>query len=699
MGGDPADRTSGAGKRERPDSGASGDEVHATKKKSKKHGKLKSASTSPPQQQLPPHKYILAPMVGGSELAFRLLCRRYATPELLCYTPMMHSARFAADPLYRKEVFNTTPMDRPLVAHFSGNNPQEMLAAAKLIQDQVDAIDLNLGCPQRIAHSGHFGSFLLDDEDRPLVLSIIRTLASELHVPVFAKVRLLATTAKTIELVTQLRDAGAALVAIHARHRVSLVGRSGPVARDGPALLDEVAKVRAAVGGVELVANGNVCTWNDVCANLAHTGADGIMSAEGILDDPALYHPTLGSASHTEALGKRVVAGGDAGMADAPTAVEQAEKAVRRLTKKLREISRLEAKAGGDGDPASRAGLTAEECEKVGRRVEVEAELSKAEKAHRRALKREAKHGPEASTEPPAGAQLAAGSSTASVGASGNSSTSDGGNGPGAKPPPLQLAMEYLELAEKHAVPPKTVVFHVRRMAKEVSRAALPLTCAPAPGVRSVGPLGCSRPRQLRHASPASSPPLSPLTTMSASRHFALSRIPRHAEPRQLTALARRSPSFSSSRMCLEPRTRPLCAQSWRRRCTTSSMASPPTLTRRSESGRPLSSKSGAKPPESASSSAWCARLCVRAWLPITTSPRELSRRRHGYSPSCGQWMERRRGSNGKQSTGSTAGHCTWNLAASESARVRSSMSRWPRTPTTTPRGCRRLTASDDEEA
>jgi tRNA-dihydrouridine synthase 1 len=35
---------------------------------------------------------------------------------------------------------------------FCGDDPETILAAAKLIEDQVDAIDLNLGCPQvRIA--------------------------------------------------------------------------------------------------------------------------------------------------------------------------------------------------------------------------------------------------------------------------------------------------------------------------------------------------------------------------------------------------------------------------------------------------------------------------------------------------------------------------------------------------------------------
>ena len=56
----------------------------------------------------------------------------------------------------------------------------------------------------------------------------------------FVKIRLLNTVEETIELVRQLHEAGAALVAVHARYRVNLVGRSGPGARDGAAHLDQV---------------------------------------------------------------------------------------------------------------------------------------------------------------------------------------------------------------------------------------------------------------------------------------------------------------------------------------------------------------------------------------------------------------------------------------------------------------------------
>jgi tRNA-dihydrouridine synthase 1 len=53
---------------------------------------------------------------------------------------MMNSERFAVDEEYRAEQFQSAPEDRPLVAHFSGNNPNVMLKAARLIENQCDAI-------------------------------------------------------------------------------------------------------------------------------------------------------------------------------------------------------------------------------------------------------------------------------------------------------------------------------------------------------------------------------------------------------------------------------------------------------------------------------------------------------------------------------------------------------------------------------
>jgi len=202
-------------------------------------------------------------MACGSELAFRLLARRHGAQ--LCYTPMIRSEEFAV-PLLERHAD-----DCPLVANFSGNDQQTLLDAARQAERcrGVVAVDLNLGCPQRAAQSGRFGTFLCNAADRALLLRIVSTLSRSLSVPLFCKaedfqpqpspphphplpdrriaavpsrltqIRLLDEIDETLAFAQQLQDAGCALLAVHGRYRGSPMRR-----RDGPAHLDQVALIK-----------------------------------------------------------------------------------------------------------------------------------------------------------------------------------------------------------------------------------------------------------------------------------------------------------------------------------------------------------------------------------------------------------------------------------------------------------------------
>ncbi|KAD4888195.1 hypothetical protein E3N88_20268 [Mikania micrantha] len=125
-------------------------------------------------------KLIVAPMVDNSELPFRLLCRKYGADA--AYTPMLHSRIFTENEKYRSQEFTTCKEDRPLFVQFCANDPDTLLEAARRVEPYCDYVDINLGCPQRIAKRGNYGAFLMDK--LPLVKSLVEKLAQNLNVPV-----------------------------------------------------------------------------------------------------------------------------------------------------------------------------------------------------------------------------------------------------------------------------------------------------------------------------------------------------------------------------------------------------------------------------------------------------------------------------------------------------------------------------------
>ncbi|SCV99356.1 LAFE_0A01376g1_1 [Lachancea fermentati] len=227
---------------------------------------------------------IVAPMVDQSELAWRILSRRYGAT--LAYTPMFHAKLFATSEKYRKDMWcsidGDKKVDRPLVVQFCANDPEYLLAAAKLVEDKCDAVDLNLGCPQGIARKGRYGSFLMEDWD--LIFKLIRTLHDNLNVPVTAKIRVFPDREKTLKYAKMVLDAGAQFLTVHGRLREQKGQKTGLADWDIIRYLRENLPKETV-----FFANGNILYPEDIsrCMNYIH--CDGIMSAEGNLYNPGVF--------------------------------------------------------------------------------------------------------------------------------------------------------------------------------------------------------------------------------------------------------------------------------------------------------------------------------------------------------------------------------------------------------------------------
>ena len=218
--------------------------------------------------------------------------------------------------------------------------------------------------------------------------------------------------------------------------------RTGPGARDGPALLDQVAEVKKSMPQFPIISNGNVITYEDVVTNRTLTGADGIMSAEGILNNPALYLPRLGDAVKN---GEQVhipilspLLHSSDGCLD-----KRKAKAIRKLQKKLREIEAIEKKVNDLGQGS----INDDQQSKLQTKSKLQTELNELEN-------KVSQSSPSESKDSALGSQKTKSVKLRELFEAANNK--------------LVLAREYLDLVRSYPTKMRSVVFHTRRMCKDI---------------------------------------------------------------------------------------------------------------------------------------------------------------------------------------------------------------------------------------
>lgn len=119
-------------------------------------------------------------------------------------------------------------------------------------------------------------------DNLPLVKSLVEKLAINLNVPVSCKIRIFPNLQDTINYAKMLEAAGCALLAVHGRTRDEKDGKKFR------ANWKVIKAVRDALR-IPVLANGNIRHIEDAWQCLEETGVEGVLSAESLLENPALF--------------------------------------------------------------------------------------------------------------------------------------------------------------------------------------------------------------------------------------------------------------------------------------------------------------------------------------------------------------------------------------------------------------------------
>ncbi|XP_063529174.1 tRNA-dihydrouridine(20) synthase [NAD(P)+]-like [Cydia strobilella] len=175
------------------------------------------------------NKLVLAPMVRIGTLPMRLLALRYGadivyTEELIDWKFLRSKRRINGilntidyvDQTDGTIVFRTCAEEKDRVVLQLGTcDSERALKVAKLVENDVAAIDINMGCPKEFSIKGGMGVALMGQPDK--AWKILNTLVTNLSIPVSCKIRILKTSEETLELVNKLVSAGIKGIGIHGR--------------------------------------------------------------------------------------------------------------------------------------------------------------------------------------------------------------------------------------------------------------------------------------------------------------------------------------------------------------------------------------------------------------------------------------------------------------------------------------------------
>ena len=225
---------------------------------------------------------ILAPMAGITDLPYRRLMKSFGAG--LVFTEMVSAEGLVRDGKRTRELLRSLPEERPLGVQLFGHDPDTLAAAVRLVEEDGDLVDLNLGCPvNKVVRSGA-GSALLRHPKR--VGAAVEAMRRATSRPLTVKIRSGwdSGTVNFLEIARIAAEEGADAVTLHPRTRAQ--GFSGLSDWEQIRMLKETL-------AIPVIGSGDIVVAEDAVRMREETGCDGFMIGRGAYGNPWLVRDAL----------------------------------------------------------------------------------------------------------------------------------------------------------------------------------------------------------------------------------------------------------------------------------------------------------------------------------------------------------------------------------------------------------------------
>lgn len=225
------------------------------------------------------NKLILAPMAGITDLAFRLICKKFGAD--LVVSEMISAKGIHYQDKKTNTLLATHENEAPLIVQIFGNEPDIMAEAAEHVQKHgACGIDINMGCPTpKIVQNGDGAALGRNVE---LATDVIRAVVRASSVPVSIKFRL-GWDENELNYLALGQAAEAEGV-----NAITLHGRTRQQFYSGKADWQAIKRLKQSVN-IPVIGNGDIFTPEDADNMLQETGCDSIMIGRGAQGNPFLF--------------------------------------------------------------------------------------------------------------------------------------------------------------------------------------------------------------------------------------------------------------------------------------------------------------------------------------------------------------------------------------------------------------------------